>query len=153
MNFLIQNLFGPKKFWTQDFWWPIFFTKTSSAGSATLGDTSWGRLIIQLGTGNKLKKTISGFILQAGICQIFYFAYNQRHSQLWQRGGALNRKNVYCKGGHRTYLLDEGNNWGGDTAQHWGGDTTHICPEWREQSGWGHCTTLIDKSKYPIPSL
>ena len=28
------------------------------------------------------------------------------------------QKNVYWKGGHRTYLLDEGNNWGGDTAQH-----------------------------------
>ena len=24
----------------------------------------------------------------------------------------------YNGGGHRTYFVDEGNNWGGDTAQH-----------------------------------
>ena len=43
-------------------------------------------------------------------------------------------KNVYWKGGHRTYFVDGGNNLGGDTAQHWkkqnkcilgGRDTSH----------------------------
>ena len=49
--------------------------QTSSAGSATLGDTSWARLIIKLEPRNSVKKKpIYGFILQAGICQIFYFA-------------------------------------------------------------------------------
>ena len=32
-------------------------------------------------------------------------------------GGDTAQKNIYWKGGPRTYLLDEGNNWGGDTAQ------------------------------------
>ena len=33
-------------------------------------------------------------------------------------GGDTAQRNVHWKGGLRTYLLDEGNNWGGDTAQH-----------------------------------
>ena len=27
-------------------------------------------------------------------------------------------KNVHCEGGHRTYFVDGGSNWGGDTVQH-----------------------------------
>ena len=36
-------------------------------------------------------------------------------------GGTPHRKNVYWdeRGGHSTYSVDVGNNWGGDTAQHW----------------------------------
>ena len=114
--------------------------KTSSAGSATLGDTGWARMINQLGPSNT-KKTICGFILQTGTSQIFLFASNPRQSQVWQGGGTP----------HRTYILE-----GGDTAHtllrwrhctyligvgtphmpYWGGDTAHSL------MGWGHCTTL-----------
>ena len=40
----------------------------------------------------------------------------------------LGSKNLYWEGGHRTYFVDEGNTWGGDTAQHrkMGGGTPHI---------------------------
>ena len=43
-------------------------------------------------------------------------------------GGTPHRKNVYWEGGHRTYFVDEGDTWGGDTAQHrkMGGGTPHI---------------------------
>ena len=35
---------------------------------------------------------------------------------------------VYWEAGHRTYFVDEGNTWGGDTTQHrkMGGGTPHI---------------------------
>ena len=33
-------------------------------------------------------------------------------------GGTPHRKICTGRGGHRTYLLDEWNKWGGDTAQH-----------------------------------
>ena len=43
-------------------------------------------------------------------------------------GGTPHRKNVYWEGEHHTYFVDEGNTWGGDTAQHRkiGGGTPHI---------------------------
>ena len=50
------------------------------------------------------------------------------------------------RGGHRTYLLDECNKLGGDTAQHWKkaytgrGDTAHTL------LGWGHRTTFTEKA-------
>ena len=34
-------------------------------------------------------------------------------------GGDTAQKNLYWEGGQRTYFVEEGNNWGGDTAQHW----------------------------------
>ena len=60
---------------------------TTSAGSATLGDTSQARLIIQLGP----RPSINGRTLH---------------------------RNGIMGGGYRTYFVDEGINWGGDTAQH-----------------------------------
>ena len=65
-----------------------------------------------------------GFILQGGTCQIFRPRIQdkpkcgKKHKITWD-GGTLHRSNVYLKGRHYTYLPDEGNNWGGDTAQHW----------------------------------
>ena len=46
-----------------------------------------------------------------------------------QRGRHGTEK-TYWEEGHRTYFVDEGNNWGGDTTRtllrgdNWGGDTT-----------------------------
>ena len=51
-----------------------YFMETSLAGSATLGDTSWARLIIQPGPSNTQKKAICDFILQAKTWQILHFA-------------------------------------------------------------------------------
>ena len=100
--------------------------KTSSAGSATLEDTSWGRLYLT--------------------------SWNLPDSQLriqdramCGKGWGHRTENRYTgRGGHRTYLIEVGTlhipYWGGDTAL--------------SLLGWGHRTTLKEsKSKYQIPSL
>ena len=78
-----------------------------------------------------------GFILQAASCQILNFAQNPRQNQrgkgteLHLGGGTQHRKiyahtflvwgtigmrkKTYWKGGHCTYFVDGGNNWGGDS--------------------------------------
>ena len=72
-----------------------------------------------------------GFILQAGTCQILNFAKNPRQSQSGKKlhwGGNRTEKTYTGRGGHRTYFVDKGNTWGGDTAQYrkMGGGTPHI---------------------------
>ena len=104
--------------------------KTSSARSATLANTSRARLILQLGPSFSVDR------LQAATCQILNFAWSPKQSRVWQRHRTMyigrrdtahtflmqgidwEGENIYWQGGYRTYFVDRGNNWGGDTAQH-----------------------------------
>ena len=39
-------------------------------------------------------------------------------AQDYMRGDTAQNKHILGGGGHRTYFVDEENNWDGDTAQH-----------------------------------
>ena len=99
----------------------------------------------QLGVPHSRIQVELGFILQAGTCQILNFAKNPSQSQSGKNyigGDTAQKKRLLRGGGHRTYFVDEGNTWGGDTAQHrkmGGGHRTYFVDE--EQLGWGHRTT------------
>ena len=90
--------------------------KTNSAGSATLGDTSWARLIIQLGPNNTPKNTnlwpqLAGCNLPDS--QLHWESKTEpslvkAQHYIWGEGGeggAPHRKNVSTvREGHSTYL-------------------------------------------------
>ena len=84
----------------------------SSAGSATLGDTSWARLIIKLGPCNSLKK-----------------------ANLWLHLASRNFPNFLL-------CLESKTEPSVAKAQNYRGGTPHIHSWWVEQMGWGHRTTL-----------
>ena len=83
---------------------------TSSAESATLGDTSWARLINKKGPSNTLKKQSVD-----SSCKLEL----DRLESKTEPSVAPHRNICTGRGGHRTYLLDDWNDLGGDTAQHW----------------------------------
>ena len=104
-------------------------TKTSSAWSATLENTSWDRLIIQLGLINTRKKSL------ASSCKLELARFStllRIHDRIkcGKGGGTPHRKQIYWKGGHRTYLIEVGTLH----IPYWGGDTAHTL------LGWGHRT-------------
>ena len=77
---------------------------TSSAGSATLEDTSWAK------NDNWIGQILKGKKLQ---------------------GGHRTEKSYTGRGGHRTYFVDEGNYWGGDTAH-----ISLMGGHWKNKVGW-----------------
>ena len=50
----------------------------------------------------------------------FFFYQNLFHTYFFMGGMiGVEKKKLFWEGGHRTYFVDWGNNWGEDTAQHW----------------------------------
>ena len=86
--------------------------KTSSAWSATLGDTSWARLIIKQGPCNSLKKANLWLHLASWNFPNFLLCLESKTEP------SVAKAQNY-RGGHRTYILDEWNKWDGDTTQLW----------------------------------
>ena len=50
--------------------------------------------------------------------RIQYIAKCYKGTELQWGGDTAQKKTSTGRGGHRTYFVDGGNNWGGDTAQH-----------------------------------
>ena len=86
---------------------------TSSAGSATLGDTSGAK---QHTKKNNLWLHLASWNFST-LLRIQDRAKCGKGTELHCGGGHCTEKFV-LEGGHRTCLLDEWNKWGGDTAQH-----------------------------------
>ena len=146
LYFSIMSILNIREFWWKHIFWPknVFFSylkhflekkillewstiRTSSDGSATLGDTSWARLIIKLGP-------ICGFILQAGTFQIFYFAF------------------LLCLESKTETSVAKAQNYRGGTPHNFeikhllgGGDTTHTL------LGLEHCTSALVEKHVPDP--
>ena len=111
---------------------------TSWAWSATLGDTSWVRMIFQLrpsisvdslrhitfwgGSGHSTWKCAQMFLLRI-----------QDRAECGEGTGLH-------WGGHRSYFLDWVNNWA------WEGGTPHIIVDKGNNWGWGHRTSLKAKA-------
>ena len=74
---------------------PIMINETSLARSATLGDTSWDRLTIELASWN---------LSDSQLC-----LESKTDPSLAKGGGDTALKtDIYWKGGHRTYLIEVG---------------------------------------------
>ena len=80
--------------------------KTSSAGSSTLGHSIWARLCFT-----------SWNLPDSQLC------LESKTEPEWHRatfgGGGHCTERINTGRGHRTYFVDGGTYWGGDTAKHW----------------------------------